>query len=308
MILRVCSTPGACVDMNGSEQVSKTAVLTDSASDIPRELEEKYGIDILPFSIVVDGQSYTERVDFTNEQYYEMLTKAEGIPKTSQITMLRFLEKFCAYADEGYTDVIFVSINSAGSNTYNAACMAAESLRDERPGCTMNVHVVDSHTYSMTYGWHVCEAARKLQAGADVKSVVEYLEDQLARMEIMLSMYTLRFVKKSGRVSAAAAFAGELLGLRPIIHMVDDTTSTIAKVRGDSAVMPGLIVQTKKRMAEGTPYLIGATDDGNAKMLAKMCKKEFGYAPAATFLLGAAVATNTGPIAVAIVYQGEKRR
>ena len=69
--------------MNGSEQVSKTAVLTDSASDIPRELEEKYGIDILPFSIVVDGQSYTERVDFTNEQYYEMLTKAEGIPKTS---------------------------------------------------------------------------------------------------------------------------------------------------------------------------------------------------------------------------------
>ena len=97
---------------------------------------------------------------------------------------------------------------------------------------------------------------------------MEYLEDQLARMEIMLSMYTLRFVKKSGRVSAAAAFAGELLGLRPIIHMVDDTTSTIAKVRGDSAVMPGLIVQTKKRMAEGTPYLIGATDDGNAKMLA----------------------------------------
>lgn len=89
MILRVCSTPGACVDMNGSEQVSKTAVLTDSASDIPRELEEKYGIDILPFSIVVDGQSYTERVDFTNEQYYEMLTKAEGIPKTSQIDLRR---------------------------------------------------------------------------------------------------------------------------------------------------------------------------------------------------------------------------
>ncbi|MFQ7003283.1 MAG: DegV family protein [Ruthenibacterium lactatiformans] len=116
------------------------------------------------------------------------------------------------------------------------------------------------------------------------------------------SPYTLRFVK-SGRVSAAAAFAGELLSLRPIIHMVDDTTSTIAKVRGDSAVMPGLIVQTKNG-CEGAPYLIGATDDGNAKMLAKMCKKEFGYAPAATFLLGAAVATNTGPNAVAIVYQG----
>ena len=70
--------------------MSKIAILTDSSCDIPQEMAEKYGIDILPFSIVVDGQSYAERVDFTNEQYYEMLTKAEGIPKTSQITMLRF--------------------------------------------------------------------------------------------------------------------------------------------------------------------------------------------------------------------------
>lgn len=294
--------------MNGSERVSKVAILTDSASDIPRDLEEKYGIDILPFIITVDGQSYTEREDFTAEEYYEMLTKAVDIPKTSQITALRFLEKFCEYADAGYTDVIYVSINSVGSNTYNAARMAAENLKEERPGCTMNVHVVDSHTYSMTYGWHVCEAARKLQAGADVKSVLEYLEDQFARMEVMLSMYTLRFVKKSGRVSAAAAFAGELLGLRPIIRMVDDTTETVAKVRGDNAVMPGLIAQAKKRMVPDTPYLIGTTDEKNAKMLAKMCKQEFGYAPVGTFMIGAAVATNTGPNAVAVVYQGEKRR
>ena len=62
--------------------MSKTAILTDSASDISRELEEKYGIDILPFQIVVDGQSYTERVDLTNEQYYELLAGAKDIPKT----------------------------------------------------------------------------------------------------------------------------------------------------------------------------------------------------------------------------------
>ncbi len=287
--------------------MSKIAIMTDSASDIPRELEEKYGIDILPFQLVVDGQSYTERVDFTNEQYYEMLAGAKDIPKTSQVTMTRFLEKFCFYADEGYDDVIYVAINSAGSSTYSAACMAAKALRDERPESALRVHVVDSHTYSMTYGWHVCEAARKVQAGADVPSVVQYLEDAFSRMEVMLSMYTLRFVKKSGRVSAAAAFAGELLGLRPIINMVDDTTATVAKVRGDNSVMPGLVEQAKKRMTDGSPYLVGGTDEGNIKMLAKLCKKEFGRAPEGTFLLGAAVATNTGPNAVAIVYEGEPR-
>ena len=287
--------------------MSKTAILTDSASDISRELEEKYGIDILPFQIVVDGQSYTERVDLTNEQYYELLAGAKDIPKTSQVTMTRFLEKFCAYADEGCDDVIYVSINSAGSSTYEAARMAAAALQEERPQSSMRVHVVDSHTYSMTYGWHVCEAARKLQSGADVPSVVQYLEDAFSRMEVLLSMYTLRFVKKSGRVSAAAAFAGELLGLRPIIRMVDNT-ATVAKVRGDSNVIPGLVEQAKKHLVPGGVYLVGGTDEGNIKVLAKLCRKELGYAPAGTFLLGAAVATNTGPNAVAIVIEGEKRR
>lgn len=288
--------------------MSKTAILTDSASDISRELEEKYGIDILPFQIVVDGQSYTERVDLTNEQYYELLAGAKDIPKTSQVTMTRFLEKFCAYADEGCDDVIYVSINSAGSSTYEAARMAAAALQEERPQSSMRVHVVDSHTYSMTYGWHVCEAACKLQSGADVPSVVQYLEDAFSRMEVLLSMYTLRFVKKSGRVSAAAAFAGELLGLRPIIRMVDNTTATVAKVRGDSNVIPGLVEQAKKHLVPGGVYLVGGTDEGNIKVLAKLCRKELGYAPAGTFLLGAAVATNTGPNAVAIVIEGEKRR
>lgn len=287
--------------------MSKIAILTDSASDIPRELEEKYHIDILSFSIVLDGKSYTERVDFTNEEYYELLTNAQGMPKTSQITMLRFLEKFCEYADAGYTDVIYVSINAGGSNTYDAACMASEALREERPDCTMNVHIVDSHTYSMAYGWFVCEAARKISCGADVKSVVEYLEDTFARVEIALSVYTLRFIKKSGRISAAAAFAGELMGLRPIISMIDGETHTASKVRGDNSVMPGLIKYTKNRIVPDGEYMIGATDESNAKMLAKMCKKEFGYAPVTTFLLGAAVSSNTGPNAIAIVFCGEKR-
>ncbi len=287
--------------------MSKIAILTDSASDIPRELEEKYHIDILPFSLVLDGKSYTERVDFTNEEYYELLSKAQGLPKTSQITMLRFLEKFCEYADSGCTDLIYVSINSGGSNTYNAACMAAQGLAEERPGCTMNVHIVDSHTYSMAYGWFVCEAARKIQCGADARSVVDYLEDSFSRVEIALSVYTLRFIKKSGRISAAAAFAGELMGLRPIISMIDGETHTAAKVRGDNSVMPGLIRYVKNRIVPEGEYMIGATDESNARMLASLCRKEFGYAPVTTFLLGAAVASNTGPNAVAIVFTGPAR-
>lgn len=286
----------------------KFAVLTDSACDIPAEMQKKYNIDILSFTITVDGKSYVERVDFTNEQYYDMLTKCTDIPKTSQITMMRFEEQFEAYLAAGIEDVLYVSINSGGSNTHSAALMARQNFLEAHPGCPMHITIVDSHTYSMTYGWFVCEAAKKLAGGADMHTVVEYLEDAFARMEVALSVFTLRFIKKSGRISAAAAFAGELLGLRPIITMIDGETATAAKVRGDNAVMPALVAHVKKRIAPGALYLVGGTDKENCKQLAKLCKKELGHAPEMIFELGAAVATNTGPNAVAVVFLGEKRR
>lgn len=176
----------------------KFAVLTDSACDIPAEMQKKYNIDILSFTITVDGKSYVERVDFTNEQYYDMLTKCTDIPKTSQITMMRFEEQFEAYLAAGIEDVLYVSINSGGSNTHSAALMARQNFLEAHPGCPMHITIVDSHTYSMTYGWFVCEAAKKLAGGADMRTVVEYLEDAFARMEVALSVFTLRFIKKAG--------------------------------------------------------------------------------------------------------------
>ena len=148
----------------------KFAVLTDSACDIPADMQKKYNIDILSFTITVDGESYIERVDFTNEQYYDMLAKCTDIPKTSQITMMRFEEQFEAYLAAGVEDVLYVSINSGGSNTHSAALMARRNFLEEHPGCPMHITIVDSRTYSMGYGWFVCEAARKLAGGADMRA------------------------------------------------------------------------------------------------------------------------------------------
>lgn len=288
--------------------MSKVLVVTDSASDIPEELRAKNEIVILPFTLTVDGKSYVERQDFTNEEYYEMLATCESIPTTAHITMIQFLDQFCKWADAGYTDVLYVSINSGGSNTYDAARMAAAQFPEERPESAMQIHIIDSHNYSMAYGWAVCQAAQKLKNGAAVSDVVDYLNAHFASVEVALSMYTLKFVKKSGRVSAAAAFAGELLGLRPVITIIDGETQTVSKVRGDANVMPALVKHMKERIAPGSDYLVASTDPKNGKMLAKLCKQEMGRPPACTFLLGAAVSTNTGPNAVALVFNGASRR
>ena len=198
--------------------MSKIAILTDSSSDIPQALEQKYGIDILCFPMTLDGVSYTERKDFTYDEFYNMMRTAQGVPTTAAITTLRFLEKFCEYVDAGYTEVLAVLINSTGSATYNNAVMAYRQLDDEHPGHKLKVRFVDSRTYSMTFGWYVCEAARKIRNGAEVSTVKKELEQVFARNEVCLAAFSLKQMKKSGRISAAAAFAGELLGLS-LIHI-----------------------------------------------------------------------------------------
>lgn len=287
--------------------MSKIAILTDSACDIPRELEEKYSIDILPFTITLDGVSYTERKDFSFDEYYTMLREAKGTPSTAHITHIHFCEQFCKYVDEGYTDVLYISINSTGSATYDAARMAISALKEERPGHSMRIHLVDSHTYSMVYGWYVCEAARKIRNGAELAPIIDYLNDIFSRTEIVLAAYSLKVMKKSGRISAAAAFAGELLGLRPVISLIDGVTKVESKVRGDANVLPAMVKFAREHKGDSPDYMIGTTDSARAEELAKLCKKEFGVAPMCTFKLGAAVSSNTGPDAIAIVYLGNKR-
>ena len=166
--------------------MSKIAILTDSSCDIPQEMAEKYGIDIMSFHILLDDVDYVERVDCTNTEFYDKMRAAKGVPSTAAITPIQFCEKYCQYVDEGYTDVIHVPINKSGSSTYNNALMAQGMLREERPEHHLNIHLLDPHTYSMVFGWYLCEMARKLQNGAEIRHVIHEFEQQMNCMEVVL--------------------------------------------------------------------------------------------------------------------------
>lgn len=282
------------------------AVLTDSACDMPLTLEAESGVDILCFGITVDGKAYTERKDFTFDEYYEILRNCEGIPATAQITALQFLETFTRYADAGCRQLLYVSINGTGSATNESAQMARQQFAEARPQSPMEIFIVDSHTYSMAYGWYVAEAAKKLAAGQAMAEVAAWLEDVFRRVEIILGAFSLRFMKKSGRISAAAAFAGELLGLRPVISLVGGVSAVQKKVRGDKDVLPALWEYAEGHRNSGE-YMVGGTSRPVVEELVALCREKWGAGPLCTFQLGAAVSTNTGPDAIAIIYLGEAR-
>ena len=287
--------------------MNKFVVLTDSACDLPQELADQHHIDILCFKIALDGEGYTERVDFTPEQYSSMLREAKGLPTTSQVTQFEFLDQFEAYDRAGVEELLYVSINAGGSGTNAAAHRAREEFLESHPDSRMRITIVDSHSYSIAYGSQVIEAAKMLESGRTMDEVVAYLEDMFARMEVLLGAYTLKIIRKSGRVSAAAAIAGDLLGIRPIFTLIDGESRVIKKVRGDKQVLTSIVSEMKARMEPGTPYYVGVADRKYLAEYVAACEKAVGYPPAIAFHLGCAVCSNTGPDAAGLVYQGKKR-
>ena len=287
--------------------MSKYVVLTDSTCDLPEEAAKQHNIDIVCFKIALYGEGYTERVDFTPEQFCEMLKKASGLPTTAQITQFEFFDKFEEYDRQGVEQTLYISINAGGSGTNAAAHAAAAQFREEHPDSRMEIFIVDSHAYSMAEGAGVIEAKQKLDAGETMESVVEYLNDKYAKMEILLTAYTLKVIRKSGRISAAAAIAGDLLGIHPIFTLNDGVSQVVKKVRGDKAVVSGMATTMASRMAQGTPYYIGVSDHKYDEEYVEACTKKVGYAPVGIFHLGCAVLSNTGAEAVGLVFEGAKR-
>ena len=285
----------------------KFVVLTDSACDLPQEMADQHHIDIICFKIALDGEGYTERVDFTPEEFSEMLRRSSGTPTTSQVTQFEFFDKFEEYDREGVEEVLYIGINATGSATNANAHAAVQQFREEHPDSSMTISIVDSHSYSVTYGIECCKTAQMLSDGTPMEDVVAYLNDRFARLELVITAYTLKVIRKSGRISAAAAIAGDLLGIHPVISLIDGESKVVKKVRGEKQVVSGVIGHCKSHMVPGTPYYIGVTNTKYFDLYSKAAEESIGYPPAGLFHLGSAVCSNTGPECAAMLYEGEKR-
>lgn len=285
--------------------MQKVKISTDSTADIPAKLREKYEIGVLPMTIITDEREYLDGVDLEPAEFYELLVNSEKLPSTSQVRASFYNDLFEETWRDGYTDLVHVTVNGKGSGTFQAGVLARDLFFEEHPEAKENfrIHVVDSGTYSMAYGWAVVEAAQKAQQDVDVTDIIAGIEDWLNNVRILFVPLTLKYVKKSGRVSAAAAFVGDALGLKPIITFEDGESKVLSKVRGEAKTMAAVLDMAKKEKKDGTPYMLvyGAAEDSYAKFK-KMAVKEFGK-PALEYSVGSVISLNSGPEIFAIIYR-----
>ncbi|MGN0628796.1 MAG: DegV family protein [Oscillospiraceae bacterium] len=284
----------------------KIKVATDSTSDIPKDLCEKWNISVLPLTIIHEDKEYRDGIDISKKDFYEILETSQKLPKSSQVTIDMYIKLFNQCKDEGYTDLIQVTLNSKGSGTYQAAELAKTMFFESYPEAIekFHIHIIDSKTYSMAYGIPVMEAAQMIEGGATVQEVIDHIEEWLQYTRPVFVPLNLKCVKKSGRISPAAAFVGDVIGLKPMITFEDGEARIIGKVKGEKNAVSALVERCKRERKPGTNYALVCGNNAEAfEKLKKACAEVLEMPPIAEYQVGCVIGINTGPNMIGILYR-----
>ena len=272
-------------------------IITDSASDIVGN--QRPDLTVLPMLITFGEKAYRDGVDLTHSEFYEKLVEGSGLPVTSQITPFAFEEAIDKQLEKGEA-VIVITMSGKLSGTNQSALSAAEGKE--------NVWVVDSENVTVGERILVELALRRKDAGADAEKIVRELEQVKKRVRLVALLDTLEYLKKGGRVSAAVAFAGGLLQIKPVIAIRNGEVAVVGKARG-SKQADNLIAEAV-RSAGGVdfemPYFLGYTglSDALVKKYAEdnaaLWRNGTEALPIGT--VGGTIGTHAGPGAVAVAW------
>ena len=205
-------------------------LVIDSAADISAEMAQNLGVSMLPMSITFGDEEFLDGVNLLPNQFYDKLVSSVELPKTSQINAYGWEEEFKKHVDNG-DEVVAITLSSKLSATYNSACQAAENFNGK-------VFVVDS--LSATAGERILieYALMLIKEGKSAKEIFSILEEKKKKVQIRAMIDTLKYLKKGGRISAVAAFAGELMGLKPMVAVIDGKVEVIGKCLGLKRAIP----------------------------------------------------------------------
>ena len=282
-------------------------IVTDSGADISREVLRDWGVDMLSlsFRFTDDDVMHTE-ADMPIEEFYAEM-KGGRVAKTSAINGETFREAFKKYLDEG-TDVLYLGFSSGLSSTYSSAYLAAEAISAEYP--ERRVITVDTLCASAGQGLIVYLASRKQAEGADIDAVAEYVKENVPRLAHWFTVEDLGYLKRGGRVGAAAAFFGNLLGIKPVLH-VDDEGHLIPmmKVRGRRTSLNSIVEKYGETMLDPSlPVFIShAQCLSDVEYVRDEIKKRYGAEVMSISDIGPVIGSHAGPGTLAFFYLAKER-
>ncbi|RKM61081.1 DegV family protein [Butyrivibrio sp. CB08] len=275
-------------------------IITDSASDISQELAKKWNVTVIPLKVRFGEEEFLDGVTLTGPDFYKKLVETDVIPKTSQIPPYEYSECFKEAVEAG-DEVVYFGVSSGVSGSFQNACMSAA----EYPG---KVFAIDTKQVCIAEYIIVQRAVELREQGLGAAEIADTITKELDKVHVIAVFDTLEYLKLGGRLSSAAAFAGNLLMIKPVITIDEGIVKVIGKARGskNSHNMLMEFVKNHGGIDMDRPVCLaysGFSDEmlkkyvEDSKVLYEGYESKLQYA-----VVGATIGTYAGPGAIALAY------
>ena len=288
--------------------MSDYIIFTDSSCDINPDLLAQWEVPFVSLTVKFeeDAESFAN-FDMPFDQFYDRMRKG-SVARTSAVNMEAFKEAFEPYLKQG-KDLLYIGFSSGLSTTVNSGAMAAQELAEAY--LERKIIVVDTFAASAGFGLLVYLAVQEKRKGATLEQAAKFVEEQRVHLCHWFTVDDLVYLKRGGRVSAAACFVGGLLDIKPVLHM-DDPGHLINmfKVRGRRASIKALADKYGElalNPGKDTVFISHGDCLDDAKLLEKMLRERFGAKVELITYVGPVIGSHSGPGTLALFFLGRER-
>ena len=278
-------------------------ILTDSCSDLSKDVRESLGIDYVQMNIVYDGKELPASLDwdlYTPQELYNLMRNGTRIT-TNQVPVQTFTTVFTKYLEEG-KDIVYIGCSSALSGSVNTGKVVADELAEKYPD--NKVYVIDSLNSCLGEGLMVMDAAKMKKEGKTAAEVVAYIEANKLKYQQFCAVDDLTYLKRAGRVKASAAFFGNLFGVKPIlISNRQGENFAIKKIKGRKNSLDEIINMAKSSIVAPetqTVAVVHADCEKDAEYLKNRIESELGVKEVYVNYIGPIIGASAGPGTIAI--------
>lgn len=279
--------------------MSKIAIVTDSTSDIPKNMAKELDIKVIPLTVIFDKESFLDDgKDITISEFYKKIRSSEKLPTTTVPSPKYFIETYTDILKESES-IISIHISSKMSGTVNSAEMA----KKEMPG--KDIEIIDSEYVHLPLSFLVLKAAQLAQEGKSKKEILKGIYDLKPKIKVLFVPSTLEYLKKGGRIGKAKGLIASLLEIKPILTIHDGEVSQFKTVRRWSQAKTELI-ESMKTMVKNPQNLVVAIGDSDAKEDAEemyeRIKEAFNPKKILRADIGTVVGTHLGPGGLCVTF------
>jgi len=276
--------------------MAEIQIITDAASDITKEEQIKYGIEVLPIKIEADGKEYLSGVDMFSDEFYALLETSKELPHTSQPTTAEIYDLFKKHTDAG-KEVLVISLSSNASGTFNNMNLAKSMILEDNPDAV--IEILDSMAFSYVYAQAAINASIMAKEGADILTIKKSAEEFISSFGVYAIPKNLVYLEKSGRINKATFIFGNMLDLSPVIGIKDGLIESFGNVRGRKKLAKKLFQYLKDNAPDQTGkevIIVNGKMDNEVEELTGYLEDAFSGIKIQCIKIGPTIAAHVGPV------------